>query len=60
MKKKTKIMITIISAVIVIAVLVLYLVPMFLLKAATKKVLPNATRAESLRILIWNRKTVWR
>lgn len=46
MKKKTKIMITIISAVIVIAVLVLYLVPMFLLKAATKKVLPNATRAE--------------
>lgn len=46
MKKKTKIIITIVLAVFVAALLVLYLVSMFLLRAATKKVLPETTRAE--------------
>lgn len=46
MKKKTKIIITVVLAVLVVSLLALYLVPMFLLREATRKVLPEATRAE--------------
>lgn len=46
MKKKTKIIITVVLAVLLAALLLLYLASMFLLKEATKKVLPEATKAE--------------
>lgn len=46
MKKKTKIIIAVIVIVLVIAALASYLVPMFLLRAATREILPECKRAE--------------
>lgn len=46
MKKSTKIIITVLVVVLLVGGLLSYLVPMFILKAATKEILPEAKRAE--------------
>ena len=46
MKKSTKIMITVLAVVLVLGGIASYLVPMFLLKAATKEIMPECKRAE--------------
>lgn len=46
MKKSTKIIITVLAVVLVLGGLACYFVPMFLLEAATKEIMPECKRAE--------------